>query len=210
VTIQQYYSGFVNLFGVAASVPFIPPLLHLFMPESSAFADYLYPPLGDFEWIGVAATIGVLIVSTFVVFHYGDSTTQLRRRMPAILLVVMVLSTCGLLASYVWWVRRVPVAAANLDVPVSIGYHKTEFALRTYNQQETDWEILDSVGVKEYDVRKIWTSGSVCVVRIALWFLYTVIVSCFLSVISLAVYRHVVETVATNPVLTPTPPATTP
>lgn len=192
ITVRQYYSGFVSLFGVAASTAFIPPLLHLFMPESSEFADYLYPPLMDFKWIGIAATIGVLMVATYVVFVYCESAEKILPRLPAVLMGTMAVSACALLLLYVPYVRRVPVPAVNLEVPVSIGFERTQFAHQTY-QQSTDWEILHSVGPTEDEIQKLWTTRSICVVRLFLWIFYTLTISCFLSVISLSVYRHTVE-----------------
>jgi hypothetical protein len=193
ITVRHYYNGFVSLFGVSASAPFIPPLLHLFLPNSSAFADYLYPPLGDFEWIAVAATLGILVITTFVVFVFCESVSKIRRSVPAVLMVILALSVCWLLALYVPYVRRVPVKAVDLEVPVSIGYNRTEFARNTY-PQSTDWEILQSVGPHEDQIQKLWTPRSISVVRISLWFFYTLSVSCFLSIISLAIYRHAAET----------------
>lgn len=204
MTVQRYYGGFVSLFGVAASTPFIPPLLHLFIPDSSAFADYLYPPLGDFEWIGVAATIGILFVVTFVVFHYCESVTAIHRRAPAILMATMAISACALMALYVLFVRHIPVASINLDVPVSVGLHRSDLAHQTYPQL-SDWEMLHTVSPDEEQIQKFWTPKSICVVRIFLWFLYTLIVSCFLAVISLAVYRHASETPGSS-----SPPPATP
>ena len=55
IAVRKYYGGFVSLAGIAAGIPFLPPLLHLFMPDTSAFAAYLYPPLGDIEQIAIAA-----------------------------------------------------------------------------------------------------------------------------------------------------------
>jgi hypothetical protein len=46
--------------------------------------------------------------------------------------------------------------------------------------------------------RGLATDKSICAVRIFLWLLYTLIASCFLAVISLAVYRHASETPPTG------------
>jgi hypothetical protein len=68
ITVRQYYRGFVSLLGLVAGIPFISPLLHLFFPNSSKVADYVYPPLGDVEWIAIIATLGFLFATTYVVF----------------------------------------------------------------------------------------------------------------------------------------------
>ena len=73
IAVRQYYSEFVSLWGLAAGTIFIPPLLHIIAPDSSAIAVYLYPPLGDVEGIAVVTTIGFLLASTFVVFTCRES-----------------------------------------------------------------------------------------------------------------------------------------
>lgn len=192
ITVGQYYREFISLQGVIAGAPFIPPLLHVFIPESTELAEYLYPPLGDIEWIAVAATIGILVMTTFVVFSYCDSTERVRQILPALLLFGMALGVCTLIALYVLYVRRIPVPSVNLEVPVSIGYHRTDFAFQNYPGW-TDWAMLHDVGPIEEQIQKLWTPRSIWIVRALLWISYNLCVGCFLSVVSLAVYRHAAE-----------------
>lgn len=192
ITVRQYYGGFVSLWGIAAGAPFIPPLLHAFFPDTSRLADYLYPPLGDAEWIAVAATIGFLLASTFVVFTCCESVKKIHRRAALILWGGIALCACALIVLYVLYVRRVPISSVDLEVPVSIGYQKTDFARQTFPQL-TDVEILQRTGPTEDQIQKLWTPHSVCIVRVLLWVFYTLTVACFLSVISLIVYQHAAE-----------------
>jgi hypothetical protein len=200
VPVRQYYLGFVSLLGIVAGLPFVPPLLHVFMPDSTAFAEYLYPPLGDIEWIAVAATVGILLSTTFVVFACCQSAKRIHPVVPVSLAVGSVLSVCALIALYVPYVRHIPVHSMNLEVPVSIGYQRTDLALRTYppaaaypNAQWSDWAILEDAGPREEQIQKLWTQRSICVVRELLWLFHTLTLACFLSLVSLAIYQHASE-----------------
>jgi hypothetical protein len=192
VAVRQYYLGFVSLYGIVAGIPFVPPLLHVFMPDSTAFAEYLYPPLGDIEWIAVAATIGILMSTTFVVFVSCQSARRIHPVVPAILTAGSFLSVCALIALYVPFVRHIPVHSVNLDVPVSIGYQRTAVAVQAYPQW-SDWAMLQDAGPREEQIQKLWTQHSICVVREFLWLFHTLTLGCFLSVVSLAVYQHAAE-----------------
>jgi hypothetical protein len=206
ITARQYYQGFASLLGLVAGVPFVAPLLHLFFPDSSAVAEYLYPPLGDVEFIAVAATVGFLFATTFVVFNCCQSARKIRRSVPAILLSGSALCMCALIVLHVLYVRHIPVASANLDVPVSIGYQRTDLALRAYPPSPTppyaqvsDWKMLHDAGPREEQIQNLWTRRSICVVRVSLWLSYTLALACFLALISLAVYQHASEEPAGEP-----------
>jgi hypothetical protein len=192
ISVRQYYQGFVSLWGLAAGAPFVPPLLHVFIPDSSAFAEYLYPPLGDIEWVAVAATVGFLLATTFVVFTCRQSKRRIHPRVPILLTVGFAIGMCALIVLYVFYVRRIPVPSVSLEVPVSIGYQRTELAFKTYPQM-SDWAMLHDAGPREEQIQLLWTPHSICVVRVLLWAFYTLTVSCFLSVVSLAVYEHAAE-----------------
>ncbi|MFZ1083913.1 MAG: hypothetical protein WAN35_02975 [Terracidiphilus sp.] len=194
VQVRQYYLGFVSLYGIMAGIPFIPPLLHVFMPDSTAFAEYLYPPLGDIEWIAVAATISILLSTTFVVFTCCQSARKIYPAVPTILTIGSILSVCVLIALYVPYVRHIPVHSLNLDVPVSIGYQRTNTALQAYPQW-SDWAMLQDAGPREEQIQKLWTQRSICIVRVLLWFFHTLTLTCFISVVSLAVYQDAAEKV---------------
>jgi hypothetical protein len=192
VTVRQYYEQFVSLWGLAAGAPFVPPLLHVFIPDSSAIAAYIYPPLGDVEGIAVAATIGILLVSTFVIFTCCESPQKIHPIVPKILMAGIVVGMCILIVLFVKYVRRIEVPAAKLEVPVSVGYQRSDLAVKNY-PQAGDWEMLHLTGVGEDQIQSLWTPHSIWVVRVLLWFFYTMTVTCFLSVVSIIVYRHAAE-----------------
>ena len=118
--------------------------------------------------------------------------------MPAILIVGSALGVCALIALYVPYVRLVAVPSVHLEVPVSIGYQRTDFALQTYPQWD-DWEMLHDRGPWEQQIQKLWTQRSIIVVRLLLWGSYTLSLVCMLSCVSLAVYRHASESKAVDP-----------
>lgn len=197
ITVRQYYEKFVSLWGLAAGAPFIPPLLHVFIPGSSAIAAYLYPPLGDIGEIAVAATIGLLLISTIVIFFRCETSQKILPIVPEILTVGFVVGMCVLIVLFVKYVRRIEVPAAKLEVPVSVGYQRSDFAIKYYSGKG-DWEMLHLTGVGEDQIQNLWTPHSIWVVRVLLWFFYTLTVTCFLSVVSLIVYRHAVEEAQTK------------
>jgi hypothetical protein len=179
-------------------VPFVPPLLHAFFPDSKTIAQYFYPPLGDAQRIAQAGTVGFLFLTTFVVFACCQSARKIRPVVPVILMVGSILCMCALIALYALYVRNIPIHSVNLEVPVSIGYQKTEFALRTYPNSD-DWEMLHDRGPYEEQIQMLWTRRSIIVVRVFLWLLHTLALTCFLSVACLAVYQHAAEEALSEP-----------
>jgi hypothetical protein len=59
--------------------------------------------------------------------------------------------------------------------------------------------VLHLTGVGEDQIQNLWTPHSIWVVRVLLWFFYTLTVTCFLSVVSLIVYRHAAEEAQRKP-----------
>jgi hypothetical protein len=176
ITVRQYYGEFVSLWGLAAGSTFVPPLLHLIAPESSAIAAYLYPPLGDVEGIAVAATIGFWLATTFVVFICCESSRKIHPSVPGTLIAGLAIGMCVLVMLFVLYVRHIKVPAEKLDVPVSVGYHRSDFAVKNYSGS-TDWDMLNSEGPQEDQIQELWTPHSIWVVRVLLWLFYTLTVS---------------------------------
>jgi len=192
ITVAQYYKGFIGLQSVFAGVPFLPPLLNVLLPESSKIDEYLYPPVGDFQRLAPVASFGVLLLTTFTVFACCQLAKRVHPVVPVILTIGSAFGVCALIVLYVRFVRHVPVPSINLEVPVSIGYQRTDFATRTYPQW-SDWDMLHDHGPWESKIQDLWTQSSIAVVRILLWLCHTLTLSCFLSVVCLAVYRHAAE-----------------
>lgn len=192
VTIRRYYGSFAGLRAIFAAVPFVPPLLHACLPDSSAAVPYLYPPLGDAQRIACSGTVGLLLLTTFLVFTCCQLAQKIHPSIPAILMIGFAFGVCASIALYMPYVRVVSVPSVNSEVPVSIGYQRTDFALQTYPQSD-DWEMLHDRGPWEEQIQKLWTLRSICVVRVLLWLSYTLALACFLAVVSLAAYHHAGE-----------------
>jgi hypothetical protein len=94
------------------------------------------------------------------------------------------------------------VPSTNSDVPVSVGYQRTDFAVQTYPGM-SDWEMLHDRGPWEEQVQKLWTRHSIIVVRTQLWISYTLSLVCYLAVVSLAAYQHASESASQNDPINP-------
>lgn len=191
VTLERYYKSFASLRGLFAAVPFVPLAFHEIAP-SSTVAKCMYPPVGDFQPLAVAATVGFLLLITFVVFISAQLARRLSPLVPILLMVGFLITSTALIPLYVWYVRLIPVPSISAEVLVSVGYQRTEFALQTY-PTSSDWEMLHDRGPWEEQIQKLWTQRSVSVVRACLWAFYTLSLACFLSAVGLAAYRHAGE-----------------
>jgi hypothetical protein len=192
ITVRQYYKSYASLYGLFAAIPIFPLVFHACIPDSHAIAAYLYPPLGDVQQLAFAATVGSLLLITLVVFTCCRSAQRLHPSVPVLLMIGTAFGVCVLIGLYVSYVKRISVPSVNLEVPVSIGYQRTPFALQTYPHW-SDWEMLHDRGPWEEQIQKLWTPHSIGIVRALLWGSYTLTLACFLSVVSLAVYKHADE-----------------
>jgi hypothetical protein len=194
VTLGQYYKGFKSLYAIAASIPFLPPLLHIVVPDSNTFAQYLCPPLGDVQQLASTFTLIFLLLTTLVVF---DCCRFARRRHPsisALLTVAAMLGVVALIALYSLYVKDIPIRSTNVNVLVSVGYERTDFALKTYPYPLwTEYTMLHDTGPQEEKIQLLWTRKSIWIVRVLLWAAYTLALVCCLSVVSLMVYQHALE-----------------
>lgn len=188
MTLLQYYRGFGSLYGAFAAIPFLPPLVHILTPDSNRLAS-LYPPLGDIQILGLAATFLVLIGVTFAVFASCQSARRVHPAVTPASIVGTVLGFFLLIGMYEFFVRDIVVPSVNQEVLVSIGYQRTDFALRTY-PTSNDRDMLHDQGPSEETVQLLWTRSSIWIVRGILWLLYTVTLACFLVVICVGVYQH--------------------
>lgn len=193
LTIKEYYKGFKSLYGWIAGVPFILPILRVLVPDSTTFARYLFPPLGNVQQLALTATVLFLVLTTIVVYICCPLTRQKLLRVCGILLLGFLLSVCAWIALFTSYVKH--VALPDQEVAVSIGFRRTPFALREY-PRETDSEMLRDRGPWEPQIEKLWTCPSIIVVRTLLWLSYTLTLACFLSLLSFAAYQRAEERAA--------------
>jgi len=192
VSLPQYCKGFWSLKGLFAGVPFLIPLLRVCLPDSSELAGYLYPPLGDFQRLGFAATIGTLLLSMLVVHASCESARKVLLRAYIILTFGWLLGVCCWCALYGRYVRTVSVPSVGQEFEVSVGFQRTEFALQWYPHSD-DVEMLHDAGPYEEKIQQLWTQNSISAVRVLLWLSYTLTLACFLSVLSLTVYKQAAD-----------------
>lgn len=192
VTIIDYYKGFWSLYAFGAGIGILPPLVHELLGSASTNTKLFYPPLGDSQELAVALTIGFLLITTFVVFLCCRSIQRIRPIYSLVLLLGVFLGVLVLIFLYVNYVRVSRIESKEQSIPVSVGYARTEFAVATYHDA-SDWELLHDRGPWEDRIQTLWTKKSIFVVRFALWASYTLTLSLWLSIVSIAVYLHVCE-----------------
>jgi hypothetical protein len=189
ISVRQYYKG-----GLIAVITSFVPVLRLCVSDSSPLAGFLFPPLGDSQRLLLALTVTILLIVTYVVFVYCRGVRKVPRKAFLALFGGMVLGSGALIPLYTSFVRRVEIPSANEEVFVSIGYEQTDFAVQTYPKGKwTDWDILRDRGPWEEQIQKLWTPRSIYIVRLSLWVCYLMTLTCFISVVSLAAYQHVLE-----------------
>jgi hypothetical protein len=187
VTFGRYIKGLGIVRKLVAGLIFVPPLLSLVVPNSAPLREFIYPPLGNFQAPGLIATMGFLLLTIFWVFVFGRSAQTIRTRVYVFLGIAFLVGVMGSIALYVPYVMRVDVAAVDQQVPVSIGFDRTDFARQKY-PHNSDYEMLEKRGPWEPEIRNLWTSRSIAAVRIGLWFFYTLVLAAVLSVASLIAY----------------------
>lgn len=190
VTLESYCKGFKNLYLIFAAIPFVAPVIHAALSERKEFATYLYPPIGNFQYLGLAFTVLFLFLSTFVVYFSRRVARRVHPMVPVSLVIIVLLAVCGQIWLWVHYVRIVQVPSIDAQALVSIGYKRTELSDRTYpNWNDTD--ILHDRGPSEDSIEQLWTLGSIAIVRISLWFTYFIILDGWLFVVCLGVYQNV-------------------
>lgn len=189
MTLLQYYRGFGSLYGAFATIPFIPPVLHILAPDSNKL-ESLYPPLGEMQTLPLAATFVILVVVTYAVLVSCQSASKLHPAATPGAILGAILCFSAVIVMNVLYVREIDVPSVNQEVRVSIGYQRTKFALKTY-PDSTDWGMLHDHGPSEETIHLLWTQRSIAIVRVGLWLVYTLSLACLLVVVCVGVYKHV-------------------
>ena len=84
-----------------------------------------------------------------------------------------------------------------MDIPtretavyVTVGYQRTAFADATFGSV-SDWELLRARGTDEEELRKLWTTQSLIIARLALYTAYSLIVLALVVTFSFGVVRDI-------------------
>jgi hypothetical protein len=186
ISVKRYCKG-----GLVAVFSIVVPVLRVFVPDSSPLAGYLFPPLGDSQRLLLTLTVAILLSITCVVFVYCQAVKKAPLKAFLALIGGMVLGSGALIPLYNSFVRRVEIPSVKEEVFVSIGYQRTDFAVQTYPEGKwTDWDLLRDRGPWEEQIHKLWTPHSINVVRLSLWVSYLTTLACFIAIVSLAAYQH--------------------
>lgn len=70
--------------------------------------------------------------------------------------------------SFTSYVRNVKIPSRDESVLVSIGGHRTEFAVKNFPDQ-SDLELLRQRGFEEEEIERLWTASSILLARFYLW-----------------------------------------
>ncbi len=192
-TVGQYYKGFISLRGLLSAVPVVgPPLLGACAPDLAAFSQNLYPPLGDFQQLALGFTVALLLAVTVVIYGLCPIAQGRRRRVYIILAIVSLLVGSFFLALCDLYVIRV-VTGSKQEIVLSIGYQRADWVQRKF-PNASDETLLEKRGPWEKQIHALWTPSSVAVVRVLLWFTYTLFLAGLLAIASIIVYQHATET----------------
>jgi hypothetical protein len=196
VTLRQYYRSFFRLRSVFVGIPFLMPLLYFFESQFTKNPGEFYPPLGDVQKPALLFTFVLLLLTPCLVFFCCSIETRISPIVCALLWGGSVLSVCALILLYVNFVRIVPIKNLNLDVPVSIGYERTDLAREIYPYPKwNDLTMLKDAGPQEEQIQDLWTYRSIVVVRIFLWLFYNLALVFLLSGVCIGVYQFAGENV---------------
>lgn len=187
-SLRKYYASFKSFRGILASLLGGFPLISSFLP------GYLhtFPPLGDIE---AAARGGLVILAFGISFCVYFWSEEMRRRAGLVLALaigIILLSLFGYLALSLRFVTRVDIPSRDSAVYVSIGYERTPFANSTFGPL-SDTEMLRERGTDEEQVRMLWTSKSLIIVRLLLYATYSLLILSLVGVFSFAVVHDMHE-----------------
>lgn len=175
LSIQRYYKHYASVSGTLAAIIGGLPLISEFLPYG--LSEYAFPPLGRASIPARLFTVILAVGFSLIVFHLKDSPfIQSRRGRRGRIFGSFMVTCCGLVLCFILYhqfAREVPISTpgAQQKVLVSIGYRRTEFTKTQYS----DWpdeKILEHAGFTDGDIDRLWTSGSVLMVRLALFLTY--------------------------------------
>ena len=193
--LKKYLERFKSVIGALTGALTVLPLLSEVLPGKAG--DYAFPPLGTYQlfWKVLSAAVAAATILLIYYFARGSSyVAQHDRRVKAFVLVGA-FGGLGILAYFIavqLVVRELWIPTENKAVAVSVGFHRTEFAEKEFSGKG-DWEMLETMGFEEEQIRKLWTISSILVARTLLFAAYLWTLSIFIALGSFAVLCDVYD-----------------
>lgn len=177
VSLGDYLKRICTSFGALAALGAILPLASL----AGDWAAFLFPPLGDLTPIArIGCVVAVLVV---ICCGYVGVGGKGLKKWILMWCVLALASAFGYVYYSLQYVLRIPSGSAFFLV--SIGSEKTDFAVRTFAKGESQWEMVESRGLSDEQITKLWTSQSVLRNRLELFFTYTTCAICWAAIFAL-------------------------
>jgi hypothetical protein len=172
-SLAQYYLTFKSVLGIVAVAISAVPLLSKALPSPED--GYGFPPLGDAE---VPARIGAFVIglaATFFAFFSATDSASKNRKLITGAIVSIAVCLFIYVALFSRFVRKVEISSLRTSVQVTVGFHRTDSALATFDG-ETDWEMLRHRGTDDEQLEWLWTSRSLLIARLSLFITYCVFI----------------------------------
>lgn len=204
MSITAYLAHFKSVFGVIAMIGGSFPFVAL-LPTASEFTTFFFPPLGDQTLR--AQTLTLIAVFLIVLLTYFLSPIDCfkpkknRAKFLSSLVGVSLLSTMLYLGLSQAFVVKIDIPSESKTVYLSTGYNYTEnvqnskIEVDTEHSEEglpmleaSDEEKIRMRGLSDEDLKWIWTSSSLNLVRFFLWLTYFIFILSLVSIGSFAVY----------------------
>lgn len=193
--LKKYLERFKSVIGALTGVLTVLPLLSEVLPGKAG--DYAFPPLGTYQlfWTVLSVAVAAAIILLIYYFARGSSYVAQRDRRVKAFILVGAFGGLGILAYFIavqLVVRELWIPTENKAVAVSVGFHRTEFGEKEFSGK-SDWEILETMGFEEEQIRKLWTTSSILVARTSLFAAYLWMLSIFIALGSFAVLCDVYD-----------------
>jgi hypothetical protein len=175
IATKEYYKSFMSLWGFVAIVFTILPAAAIFKPGR------VFPPLGDQTALALCFAIVLALVTTYLMFRFRGMSTARIQRIIGVLFFLCFVCFCIYFVAQLRFVRVIP-EVKQADHIVSVGYERTEFAKSNFGDA-SDEEMLRDRGLRDEDIRKLWTTRSLSLSRLLL---LISCMGCTLSLVALA------------------------
>jgi|ERR1700678_3084328 hypothetical protein len=196
MTLESYYASFKSKAGAfTAAFAVLPFLSKILPPEYSAYG---YPPLGEAEILGRIGTVAFALFSTYVSYFICNEDAQKARKWVRNAFIFGFIVFLLYLGCFIRFIRTVEIPTRSTSISVSVGFERSDFAKRNFASQ-TDFEMLRARGPYEEEIAQLWTPRSLVAVRVALFLLYSLVLSSFVCAFSWGIIADMLGNGANKP-----------